>query len=526
MAMPYHRSSAARRSSRVKGVPSPVETRYIEPRDGTRLEVTVAAAITTAMRDATGDVLVFLPGAGEIHRVAALLDERDLGNALVLPLYGAMNHDDQDRAIRPDRDGRRKIVLATSIAETSLTIEGVHVVVDAGLSRVPRFSPRTGMTRLETVKVSRASADQRRGRAGRLGPGVCYRLWPEYENSHLLANTPPEISNADLAPLALDLAATGVGDPLELKWLDPPAPAPFAQAVELLRELGALDAAGGVTAHGREMRSLPVHPRLAHMIIGARALGSVRLACELAALLSDRDVLRAVPGPIDADVALRIELIRRGQGGIALPAGADVDRDGLRRVRVEADRLARQLRAPAGDDALDAIGVLLALAYPDRVAQRRSGERARFVLRNGRGAELLGAQGLATSAYIVAAELDDRRPESRVFLAAPISLEEIRSAFEDQIEAEEIVAFDDDSSSVIARRRERLGAIVLRDVAIGDADSRLVQAALVAAIHKRGLDAIPWSDGAARLRSRMAFRRAARRRLARRFRRGPAHAPR
>ena len=483
----------------------PVETNYLESRREARVEASVAAAIQLALRRDAGDILVFLPGAGEIRFVESILAKHDLHGALVLPLYGAMTHTDQDRAIRPDPDGRRKIVLATSIAETSLTIEGVRVVVDSGLSRVPRFSPLTGMTRLETVRVSRASADQRRGRAGRLGPGICYRMWPEHEDAHLLARSSPEITNADLAPLALDLAAAGVIDPLELSWLDAPAPAAYAQATELLRELEAIDERGVVTSRGREMRSLPVHPRIAHMLLGARERGATRLACDVAALLSERDVLRAAAGPIDADLALRIDLLRRDAAAV-IPAGADLDRDALRRVRTEADRLARQLRAGDDDpDAAASLGALLALAYPDRVAQRRSGSRARFVLRNGRGAELHGAQSLSESPYIVAAELDDQRPESRVFVAASITIEEIREAFGDQVITHEVVEFDDASSAVIARRRELLGAIVLRDVTIGNPDAARVREAFIAAIRRRGVSSLPWSDTAARLRARMAF---------------------
>src|SRR5512143_861325 len=302
----------------------PIETRYVEPRPDSRIETSVVATIADALTNSDGDILVFLPGAPEIRRVASALESRDLRGAVVAPLYGAMPHDAQDRALRPDASGRRKIVLATAIAETSLTIEGVRVVIDSGLSRQPRFSPRTGMTRLETMRVSRASADQRRGRAGRLGPGVCYRLWPEHENSHLLANTPPEIMSADLAPLALELAAAGVVDPLELKWLDVPAPSGFAQARELLRELDAVDVNGALTQHRREMSAVPVHPRLAHMMLRSRALGATALACEVAALLSERDILRGTAGPIDADLTLRVDALRRDDGFVA-PAGAYVD---------------------------------------------------------------------------------------------------------------------------------------------------------------------------------------------------------
>jgi ATP-dependent helicase HrpB len=489
----------------------PVETRYVAPRAGQSVEAAVIATIDAAIRGDAGDILVFLPGAREIRRVEALLAERDLGGAIVLPLYGAIAYDAQDRAIRPDSVGRRKVVLSTSIAETSLTIEGVGVVIDSGLSRVPRFSPRTGMTRLDTVRVSRASADQRRGRGGRSSAGVCYRVWPEYENAHLLASTPPEIASADLAPLALDLATAGVSDPLELRWLDPPTTAAFNQALELLRELDAIDESSMITPHGREMSALPVHPRLAQMLRQARAIGATALACDLAALISERDIFRAADAaPIDADVSLRVEALRRGQQSSAsIPAGAELDHEALRRVRMEADRLHRQIgdggRPATPSEMFGAAGALLAVAYPDRVAQRRDGHRARFLLRNGRGAELVGGQALSTSPYIVAAELDDRRPESRIFLAASVTLDEIRGAFAAQIVTEEVVEFDDASSAVVARHRERLGAITLRDASLSNPDPERVRIAFMAEVRRRGLSALPWSDGARRFRERLAF---------------------
>jgi ATP-dependent helicase HrpB len=478
----------------------PIETRYAPARADMRIEGHVSAMVSEAIRHDTGDVLVFLPGAREIHRVADALAGRNLGDAVVRPLFGAMSQDAQDEAIRRDPAGRRKIVLATSIAETSLTIEGVRVVIDAGLSRVPRFSPRTGMTRLETVRVSRASADQRRGRAGRVAPGVCYRLWPEHENSHLLASWPPEIANADLAPLALDLASAGVRDPAELRWLDPPAPAAFAQARELLRELTALDENRQITAHGLEMARLPVHPRLAHML---RRAGDdrVSLACDIAALVSERDVLRSSGGLPDADLALRVDAL------YGRAASSEIDRALVSRVRQEADRLRRQLGVDARSSMTshEAIGPLLALAYPDRVAQRRPGTRARFLLRNGTGAELPEGVSLTNSEYLAIAEIDDTRPESRIFIAAAIALEDVRETFGDQIVTEDVVEFDARSETVIARRRERLGAIVLRDVSLHDPDSALVRGALEAEIRRRGLAALPWPDAATRLRERLAF---------------------
>jgi ATP-dependent helicase HrpB len=478
----------------------PVETRYVPARHDAKLEAHVVATVMDALRGHEGDLLVFLPGAGEIHRVAAALAERDLGRAVIRPLFGAMAQDAQDEAIHPDTSGRRKIVLATSIAETSLTIEGVRVVVDAGLSRVPRFSPRTGMTRLETVRVSRASADQRRGRAGRVAEGICFRLWPEYENSHLLAAWPPEIANADLAPLALDLASAGVREPSELRWLDPPAPAAFAQARELLRELDALDDAGEITAHGREMAQLPVHPRLAHMLRRAEK-EYASLACDIAALVSERDVFRLSGGLADADLALRVDALHgRATEG-------EIDRGSVHRVRQEAERLRKQLgiRDESRTTGHEGIGPLLALAYPDRVAQRRSGTRARFLLRNGTGAELAEGQSLGTEPYLAVADVDDHRPESRIFIAAPVSLEDIRAIFADQIETEDVVEFDDRSQSVIARRREKLGAIVLRDSSLHDPNARRVREVLEAEIRRRGIASLPWSGGATRFRQRLAF---------------------
>jgi ATP-dependent helicase HrpB len=485
----------------------PVETRHVERRPDAWVEPQVAALVRRALgEEPAGDLLVFLPGTAEIRRVHALLDGSALPPGVrVAPLYGNLSAADQDAAIRPAPAGERKVVLATSIAETSLTIEGVRVVVDAGLARVPRFSPRTGMTRLETVRVSRAAADQRRGRAGRLAPGVCYRLWGEPEHQHLVPFPAPEIREADLAPLALELAAAGVAADA-LRWLDAPPPAAMAQARELLAQLGALGADGRVTAHGRRMAELGLHPRLAHMALRGESLGAAGTACDLAALLSERDVLRAEPGaPGDADVALRLELLR---GGPRAAAGAmTVDHDAVRRVRAEAAEWRRQLRAGRGGDDPAAAGVLLAFAYPDRIGRRRADATGRFVLRNGLGARLDPGQPLAAAELIVAAELDGRRPESRVFLAAPLSLGDLERHFGEQIERATVVAWDDEARAVRARRQERLGAILLADAPARDADPDAVADALLAYIRREGAAALPWSDAARRLQQRVAFLR-------------------
>jgi ATP-dependent helicase HrpB len=483
----------------------PVETVYRAPRDGTRLEHAVAAAVADVLRRHDGDVLAFLPGAGEIHRAAAALAERDLGPGVrVRPLHGTLAQEEQDAAIAPSPPGERKVVLATSIAETSLTIDGVRVVVDGGWARVPRFSPRTGMTTLQTVRVSRASADQRRGRAGRVAPGICVRLWEEHETHGLLAQQPPEILDADLASLALELAEAGVGEVTTLRWLDAPPAAALAQARELLRELGALDAAGRITAHGKRMNRLGAHPRLAHLLLEGERLGHAALAADLAALLEERDLLRAPEGPVvEADVRLRLEALR--DPAAAAAHGLRVDQGAAARVRQAARHWRQRLRVSADARAdADAAGLLLAFAYPDRLARRRA-DAGRYVLRGGGGAVLAGAQALTDAEWLVVAESDGRRPEARVFRAAAVTQVEIERHFAEQIEREDVVAWDDAAQAVTARRRERLGAIVLRDAPLRDPDPALVSAALLDAVRRRGVAALPWSDATRRTRERLAF---------------------
>jgi ATP-dependent helicase HrpB len=474
----------------------PVDIRHRARRFGTRLEPQVAAVTREALEREQGDVLVFLPGTGEIRRVAALLSDVD---ADVIPLHGNLSPEQQDRAVLPSTAaGARKVVLATSIAETSLTIEGVRVVVDSGLSRVPRYSPKTGMTRLATVRVSLTSAEQRRGRAGRLGPGVCYRLWSVQEHAALPARANPEILEADLAPLALDLAAVGVPHPAELSWLDPPPPAAFARARALLGQLGAVDASGRLTRHGGAMARLALHPRLSHMVLKATELRERSLACDLAALLTERDLLRRSDGVPEADIRTRLDLLR----GTVVRTG--VDREALRRARAEAALCRRAGRARDAEGEDSGVGRLLAMAYPDRVAQLRSGTTGRFLLRNGLGA-FLDPHSLSGEEYLVVCELDGRAPESRILLAAPISLEDLRELFEAAIEVEEVVAWESESRAVRSSRRERLGAIVLREVRISNPDPDRVAEALIQGVRGEGLHVLPWSEGARRTRERISF---------------------
>ena len=490
----------------------PVETRWRPRRPDERVEQAMASAIRDMLSRDEGDVLAFLPGQGEIHRTAALLDPSSLPAGTRLhPLFGAMSSEAQDAAIAPGPPGTRKVVLATAIAETSLTIEGVRAVVDSGLARVPRFSPASGMTRLETVRVSRASADQRRGRAGRVSPGVCVRLWAQQEDAHLLPHAPPEIMDADLAPLALELAEAGVRDPAELRWMTEPPAAAYAQARELLTELGALDADGRISAHGRRMAALATHPRLAHMLLRGVALGHGRVACELAALLGERDPLRAERGaPADADLRLRLEVLenRGALAGSGYARGMIVDRDALRRVREQARQWERQLGVSSRDATVGesgATGLLLAHAYPDRIAQRRDGSSGRYLLRNGRGAHFAEPQPLATSAYLVAAELDGQQRDARIFLAAPVEETELLEHFGEQMERSDVVEWDEQAELVRARRVDRLGALVIREAPLREPDAGAVTRALLDVVRRRGLDALSWSRHAAQLRDRLRF---------------------
>ena len=398
-----------------------VRTHFVPRRSELHLELQVAQVVRSALREHEGDILCFLPGAAEIRRVQRTLEESDLDRGIrVSPLYGELEGDAQDAALAPAAPGQRKIVLATSIAETSLTIEGIRVVVDSGLRRYSEFDPATGMSRLVTGKVSQAAADQRRGRAGRLSSGDCYRLWSEGTHASLSPQTPPEILHADLAPLALELACWGAADAASMAWLDPPPAAPLDQARDLLRRLEAIDASARVTPHGRTLEQLGMHPRLGHMLIKSRDIGAARLACDLAAILSERDLLRAAPGARDADLRLRVAVLRGDDGEV--PAGVTVDARARTQAQRSSSRWQRDFAGGARDtaDPHEATGILLAWAYPDRIARSR-GEGGRYLLANGRGARFGEPQAIAKSQFIVAAELDGADREARIFLAAPVS---------------------------------------------------------------------------------------------------------
>ncbi|WP_372722221.1 ATP-dependent helicase HrpB [Immundisolibacter sp.] len=471
----------------------PVAVRYL-PGDGP-LEGRLVAAIRRALAEETGSLLVFLPGTPEIRRLAGQLDKVGLpADVRVCPLYARLDAAAQDAAIAAPAPGERKIVLATSIAESSLTIDGIGVVIDAGLSRHTRFSPRTGMDGLVTVPVSRAAAEQRAGRAGRLAPGMCYRLWSEVEQARLAAHAEPEIAIADLAALLLELALWGVRDPAELRWLTLPPTAHVDKARQLLEALGALDATGAITPHGRTMAGLGVPPRLAHLLVAGGGFD----ACLLAALLAERDILRRSPGhTLAVDIELRLLALRTGR------AAGDADRAAFDAVL----RLARRLqsRLPAGAGASQSCGALLALAFPDRIAQRRA--RGSYRLASGRGATLNAADALAGADFLVVAELDDVGDNARIRLAAAIGRSEIDAACAPLILTTEEVRFDAASGAVQARRVQRLGALVLADDPLPKPSAAAIATALLEAIASRGVAALPWSDADRQLRARVVLMR-------------------
>jgi len=486
----------------------PVEIRHLDRPAPERFEAAVATAVRRALADESGSVLVFLPGGAEIRRVARLLEDGNLPDGVaVAPLYGDLPPAAQDEAIKPAPPGRRKVVLATSIAETSLTIEGIRVVIDGGLMRAPRFDPASGMTRLITLRVSQASAKQRSGRAGRLEPGVAYRLWPEREAMQLAPFNAPEILQADLAPLALALAQWGASDPRDLSFLDPPPEAAYVEAQNLLHELGALDAANKITAHGKAMAGLGLHPRLAHMALRGKERGSGALAAAIAALLMERDVLRAGPASRDADFRLRVELVAERGAAKHLPPGMTLDRGGLERARDAARQLRQRLGIRGENFDARETGRLLALAYPDRVAQKRPGAAGQFLLANGKGAELPASDPLASTEFLAVADLDAAQRNARVFLAATLTRDEIEKDFGELIATADTIAWDARAEAVLARRRATLGALVLEDKPLAKADPALVAAAMAAGIRGLGLGALPWSKDAENLRARIAFLR-------------------
>lgn len=472
----------------------PVETRYLGRKADAPIERQMADAIAAALRADPGSVLAFLPGAAEIRRTQNFLGERVHDASVeIVPLFGALDAAVQDRAIAPAPKGQRKVVLATSIAETSLTIEGVRIVVDSGLARVPRYEPDIGLTRLETVRASRAAVDQRRGRAGRTEPGVCYRLWDEPQTASLAAYTQPEILSADLSSLVLDLAQWGVRDPATLAFLDPPPVPALKEANSLLHELGALDADGRITAEGQSLRALALPPRLARMIVDSHRLGAGEEAAEIAAILTERGL-----GGDSVDLDHRLDQFRRDRSPRASSA------------RSLAQRWAQQVAStegPAGEDASPSTGIMLALAFPDRVARNRG--NGSFVLANGRGAAVEQTSSLARAPYIAVGELTGTAAQGRILLAAPIAQVDIETRFADQIENTEEISFDRGAMALRARRKRTLHAITLSETPMALLPSAETARVFAAGLVAAGLDKLPWSKSSKQWRDRVMFLRKA-----------------
>ncbi|MFA5354321.1 MAG: ATP-dependent helicase HrpB, partial [Thermodesulfovibrionales bacterium] len=436
---------------RSEGKAYPVEERYLSDRREARLPDRVSEAVTIALRETEGDILVFLPGAGEIRACAeAIRSIAEKRNVTVHPLYADLPFEEQERAILPS--GRRKIVLATTIAETSLTIEGVSVVIDSGLTRRIQYDPSTGMNRLVTVSVSRASAEQRKGRAGRLGPGVCYRLYSPHAFHSFTPFSPPEIAVSDLSSLALDLAVWGVRVPSELSWLDAPPQSSWETARELLYELGGLDSSGAVTATGKAMARFPLHPRLSHLLVRAGEVGCPRLGADLAALLSERDIVRRGPGRTgdEPDISDRIQILHAWRQGLGA-SGADIQAlRGVDRTAGQLLRLVSKRGTAEEPDDEDTVSRLLISAFPDRLGKRRE-EDGRFLLSQGRGVRLSPRSGMIKTPFIIAVNLDaGDKGEGVVHMAAPVTEELIRQELRGRIARQRRVEWDRRGGRVIA----------------------------------------------------------------------------
>ena len=473
---------------RAEGRAFPVETRWLPapPPKDERFEVTAARLVTDAVAATDGGVLVFLPGAGEIGRVAAMIEDQLPPGCLIRPLHATLPFASQRAAVAPDPGGR-KVVLATSIAETSLTIEDIRVVVDCGRARRARFDPGSGMSRLVTERVTRAEADQRRGRAGRVAPGICFRMWPQTVEGALAPYPPAEIEAADLAGLALDLALWGARDTADLAFLTPPPEGALAEARALLQGLGALNGDGAITGHGRQIAALPLHPRLAHML----AVAGLE-AAPLAALLNDRD---PAPGA-GADLVPRLDALAGRDGGLTL------NRDTAARIRAESKRLTK-LAPPTGANLSAA--QMAALAYPDRIGLRRPGDEPRYVLSGGKGARMDAADTLAGARLIVVTDTDGDPREARIRAALSLTEADLREVAGDRIVWTEICDWSRRDRRVIARRQERLGALVLADTPWPDAPPDAVARAMLEGVRDLGLRLTPSAE---RFRARVEAARA------------------
>ena len=486
-----------------EGSQFPVVTRYSGPLEQATFTQQVARLILTLLRTEPGNLLVFLPGVRDILRIQEHLKHNSLPHQVLLaPLYGNLSSQAQDQAILPPPTGWRKIVLSTNIAETSLTIEGIRIVLDTGLMRVPRFDVRSGMSRLVTIPISQQSAEQRRGRAGRLEPGLCVRCWSEATQRTLARRTPPEILEADLTSMALELAAWGVQNTSELVWLDPPPTGALTQARQLLHFLGALDDKGKITEHGRSLADLPLHPRLAHMIVQGTHMGVGALACDLAAMLSEPDFLKgsATQGQIDLRIRME-EYYHHTKRNMASGMG--------KRISHASQNLQRTLGIGQGPKhsnlGHEELGVLLAHAYPDRIAQRQSNESRRYKMANGRLVQFYHPHPLEHDEFLVVADLDGVQPISHMYLAAPILQNDLVRHFSERFQTQDLITWDAESQAVLATRLLRLGELHLKATRLHEPNPEVIMATLLDGIRHHGISCLTWSKDQRHWQSRVQF---------------------
>ena len=481
-----------------EGKSYPVTVHYLQPLspDSTIVQ-NMVRGIERTWRDEQGDILAFLPGAGEIKATGELLAGRFAATD-ILPLYGELSHAEQDRVLGHSQHRNRRIILATPIAETSITIEGIGCVVDSGFSRRPRFNPATGLDRLETVRISQASAEQRRGRAGRLGPGHCYRLWSRETHQGLLPFTPPEIVNGDLASLVLDLALWGVSEPDQLKWLDPPRSGAWNSARDLLQTLGALDKHGRIAAMGRKLATLPIHPRLGAMLLAAEKLHLDATACMIAALLSERDIFKGRERSNDLRDRMQALINFRNH------QDCDVDPVVCRRILQQIGQWKKLLDISNHEHIQTAAcGTLLAFAYPDRLAVLRKGSRDRYQLVTGKGAQLPGGDLLAGTPLLVIPQLDAGREDARIFLAAPVDEHDLRVHHPGLFRTEDRIWWDASSGRVQAVTENLLGRIVLSGTPIASPVQAEILSSFLAGIREIGLEKLPWNHESRQLQARV-----------------------
>lgn len=511
-----------------KGRAWPVTTHYLPPRTNSRqtnsrqigsrnkgfdILPTCLDAVSKALDDDQGDILVFLPGAAQIRAMEKHLAQslRKNPDIAIHPLYGNLSPKDQAAAIAPAIPGQRKIVLATPIAETSLTIQGVRVVVDSGLARSPRFSPGRGMTRLETVTISKASADQRQGRAGRTAPGVCYRLWSAHETQGLVPFNRPEILSTDLTSLALELASWGVRDPGELNWLDLPPESAFAPAVDLLKQLRALDDHSKITPHGNRLLAAGSHPRLAHMIIEGIGIGQGFMACCLAALVEERDFIVSQSRDRDPDLGLRLEILtklnqkKHQNRGNTSSLGQDIHYKRAKTILANAQNLAKRMKIKGTCMDIPMAGRVLAFAWPERVAKKRATKSLSYVMASGNGAFFRSANPLSSHPFIVAVEVDGNPKNAGIFLAAPYDAADLARDFPEQVHTDQEVAWDSQKKSVRSFSRTWYGKLMLKENQLSKPDPVLVQSALIKGIDQSGLGILPWTRPLKLFRQRVIF---------------------